>query len=92
MPCRRVPSGLRGGSSVEVLALQLHLRVKLEVVLLSIRAYGVVDLKLLIVFIELELAAGASFNLDRGDQFCTFVLGDLAVGERRQGRYGEYSY
>ena len=36
--------------SVQIFPLQPHLHIELEVIFLSIRAYGIVDLKLLIVF------------------------------------------
>jgi len=76
--------------SVQIFALQPHLHIKLEVVLLSIRADRIVDLKLLIVLIHLELAASTSLSLSRSGEFCAFVLSNLAIGERRQGRYDEY--
>jgi hypothetical protein len=75
--------------SVQIFPLQPHLHIELEVILLSIRAYGIVDFKLLIVFVHLEFAAGTSFRLDRSGELCAFVLGNLAIGERRQHRYGE---
>ena len=45
-----------------------------------------VDFKLLIVFVHFQFAAGASFRLDRSGELCAFVLGNLAIGEHRQGR------
>jgi hypothetical protein len=60
-----------------------------EVIFLSIRTYGIVDLKLLIVFVQLELAARTSLSLNRSGELCAFALGNLAIGERRQHRYGE---
>ena len=51
--------------SVQILALQPHLHIKLEVIFLSIRTYRIVDLKLLIVFVHFELAAGTSLSLNR---------------------------
>jgi hypothetical protein len=78
--------------SVQILALQPHLQIELEVVFLPIRAYGIVYFKLLIVFVHFEFAAGASLSLDRSGELCTLVLGNLAIGERRQRRYGEYRH
>jgi hypothetical protein len=78
--------------SVQIFALQPHLHVELEVVFLSIRTYGIVDLELLIVFVHLELAAGTSLGLNRRNELCAFVLGNLAIGEGRQGGYGEYGH
>ena len=75
--------------SVQIFALQPHLHIELEVIFLSIRAYGIVDLKLLIVFVQLELAARTSLSLNRSGELCAFVLANLAIGERRQHRYGE---
>lgn len=68
-------------------ALQPDLRIELEVIFLSIRAYGIVDFELLIVFVHLEFAAGTSLGLDRSGELCAFVLGNLAIAERRQGEY-----
>jgi hypothetical protein len=65
------------------------LPIKLEVIFLSIRTYGIVDLKLLIIFVQFELAARTSLSLNRSGELCAFVLGNLAIGERRQQRYGE---
>jgi hypothetical protein len=62
------------------------LPIKLEVIFLSIRTYGIVDLKLLIVFVQFELAARTSLSLNRSGELCAFVLGNLAIGERRQDR------
>jgi hypothetical protein len=77
--------------SVQIFPLQPHLRIELEVIFLSIRAYGTVDFKLLIVFfVQLELAARTSLSLNRSGELCAFVLGNLAIGERRQHRYGEW--
>jgi hypothetical protein len=78
--------------SVQIFALQPHLHIELEVIFLSIRTYGIVDLELLIVFIHLELAARTSLSLNRGNELCAFVLSNLTIGERRQGRHGEYCY
>jgi len=78
--------------SVQIFSLQPHLHIKLEVVLLSIRADRIINFKLLVVFIHLEFAASTSLSLNRSGKFCAFVLGNLAIGERRQGRYGEYCY
>ena len=75
--------------SVQIFPLQPHLHIELEVIFLSIRTYGIVDLKLLIVFVHLRFAAGTSLGLDRSGELCAFVLGNLANGERRQRRYGE---
>jgi len=50
---------------------------------------GIVDLKLLIVFVQLELAGRTFLSLNRSGELCAFVLGNLAIGERRQHRYGE---
>ena len=78
--------------SVQIFSLQPHLHIELEVIFLSIRAYGIVDLKLLIVFfVHFELAARTSLSLNRSGELCAFVLGHLAIGERRQHRYGEYT-
>ena len=87
----RTAAGYRcpGGGSVQIFALQPHLHVELEVIFLSIRTYGIVDLKLLIVFVQLELAARTSLSLNRSGELCAFVLGNLGIGERRQHRYGE---
>jgi hypothetical protein len=68
------------------------LHIKFEVIFLSICTYGIVNLKLLIVFVHLELAARTSLGLNRSGEPCAFVLGNLAIGERRQGRYGEYCH
>ena len=76
--------------SVQIFSLQPHLHIELEVIFLSIRAYGIVDFKLLIVFVHLEFAARTSLSLNRSGELCAFVLGNLAIGERRQRRYGEY--
>ena len=54
--------------SVQIFALQPHVQVKLEVIFLSIRTYGIVNLELLIVFIHLELAARASLSLNRSSE------------------------
>jgi hypothetical protein len=75
--------------SIQIFALQPHLPIKLEVIFLSIRTYGIVDLKLLIVFVQFELAARTSLSLNRSGELCAFVLGNLAIGDRRQHRYGE---
>src|SRR5437868_6719728 len=58
----------------------------------AIRTDGIVNLELLIVFVQLELSARTSFSLDRGGEPCAFVLSNLAVGERRQGRHGKYCH
>ena len=79
-------------TSIQIFALQPHLHIELEVIFLSIRTYGIVDLKLLVVFVHLELAARTSLSLNRSDELCAFVLGNLAIGKRRQGGYGEYCY
>ena len=60
--------------SVEIFSLQPHLDIKLEVVLLSIRADRIINLKLLIVLVHLELAASTSLSLNRSGEFCAFVL------------------
>ena len=78
--------------SVRIFALQPHLHVELEIIFLSVRAYGIFDLKLLIVFVHLELAAGTSLGLNCGDELCAFVLGNLAIGKRRLGGRGEYGH
>jgi hypothetical protein len=77
--------------SIQIFALQPHLHIKLEVIFLPIRTYRIVDLKLLIVFVHFELAAGTSLSLNRSGELGAFVLSNLAIGERRQRRYGEYS-
>ncbi|MEH2497961.1 hypothetical protein V1294_004440 [Bradyrhizobium sp. AZCC 1678] len=77
---------------IKIFAFQPHLHIKLEVIFLSICTYGIVNLELLIVFVHLELAAGTSFSLNRSGEPCAFVFSNLAIGERRQDRYGEYCY
>ena len=65
--------------SVQILALQPHLHIEFEVIFLAVRAYGIVDFKLLIVFVHFEFAAGASFSQDRsgepdgGAAFCLAI-------------------
>jgi hypothetical protein len=55
--------------SVLIFPLRPHLHIELEVKFLSIRAYGIVDLKLLIVFfVQLELAARTSLSLNCGGE------------------------
>src|ERR1044072_364044 len=88
----RLSALARRATSIQIFALQSHLRIELEVLFLSIRTYGVIDLKLLIVLVHLELAARASLGLNRGYELCAFVLGNLAIGERRQGGYDKYCY
>jgi hypothetical protein len=75
--------------SVQIFPLQPHLHIEPEVIFLSIRTYGIVDLKLLIVFVQFELATRTSLSLNRSGELCAFVLGNLAIGECRQHRYGE---
>jgi hypothetical protein len=75
---------------VQIFALQPHLHIEFEVIFLAVCAYRIVDLKLLIVFIHFELAAVTSLGLDGGGEFYAFVLSNLAIGERGQGRNGEY--
>jgi hypothetical protein len=65
------------------------LPIKLEVIFLSIRTYGIVDLKLLIIFVQFELAVRTSLSLNRSGELGAFVLANLAIGELRQDRYGE---
>jgi hypothetical protein len=77
---------------IKIFAFQPHLHIKLEVIFLSICTYGIVNLELLIVFVHLELAAGTSFSLNRSGELCAFVLRNLPIGERGQGRHGEYCY
>ena len=71
--------------SVQIFPLQPHLHIELEVIFLSIREYGIVDLKLLIVFVHSK--PPTSLSLNRSGELCAFVLGNLAIGERRQRRY-----
>jgi hypothetical protein len=75
------------GLSVQIFALQPHLHIKLEVIFLTVRAYGIVNFKLLIVFVQFELAARTSLSLNRSGELCAFVLSNLAIGEHRQRRY-----
>jgi hypothetical protein len=90
MPARKA-AGYRRPSGphdhlVQVFALQPHLHIEFEIVFPAIRTYSVVNLELLIVFVHLELAARTSLSLNRGNELCAFVLSNLAIGERRQGR------
>ena len=79
-------------NSIQIFALQPHLHIELEVIFLAIRTYGMVDFKLLIVLVHFKFAGGASFSLDRSGERCAFVRGNLAIGERRQRRHGEYRH
>lgn len=70
--------------SVQIFALQPHLHIEFEVIFLAVRAYGIVDFKLLIVFIHFEFAAGTTLRLDGRGQLCAFLFGNLAIGKRGQ--------
>jgi hypothetical protein len=71
-------------NSVQSLAQQPHLHVKLQFVFLSVRTGRTTNLKLLVVFIHLKFSAGTPLRLNRSGQFCALILGNLTVGERRR--------